>query len=164
MPRPVNIYDLVNLSLLIKAFSCEEYSKHLNWGRLLLTNKLSPDYMYHIINLCTHFPVYRAKQRILTSVNRYLTNMGMVTSNTFPLKTFRSIQQGALKRWVKETISCHNPTQVHLKKFLTLRSRVLTVPYENWNLRLRSASQKRQSTPRHTYGKYVLSSAWSTPE
>ena len=105
-PGPVHIYALLNLSLLIKAFSCPEHSKHFNWGNFLVTNNLSPDYMYYIILHCAQFPVYRAKQRILTSINRYLTNMGMETKNTVPLNTYWSIQQGALKRWVKDAINC----------------------------------------------------------
>ena len=89
LPGPVHIYALLNLSLLVKAFSCAEFSKTFNWGIFQITNKLSTDYMYYLIRYCAQFPVYRAKRRILTSISRYLTNMGMETNSTFALNTFR---------------------------------------------------------------------------
>ena len=56
--------------------------------------------------------------------------MHVVTEQPFPDQVMD------LRGWVKKDISCLNLAQVHLKKFLTLRIRIVIVPYENWNLRL----------------------------
>lgn len=87
-PGPVNIYiySLTNVTLLLKAFSTAELSKKLNWGRFLITNAFTTDYMYRMLILCANSPGYRPKQRIITSICRYFTNMGMQSNNISAIK------------------------------------------------------------------------------
>ena len=133
------------LSITYQSLFHPELSKKLNWGRFLVTNKLSTDYMYYIIDYVGSFPIYRAKQRIITSVNRFLVNMGMETSNAFILKTYQSIQQPALKRWVDQSIDYLPSNYIHFKRFLRNRTRIVTIPFESWNLRLVNVQRKLKS-------------------
>ena len=144
-PGPAFIYDIKNFILLIKAFSTPELSKKLNWGRFLVTNHLPTDYLYYVIDYVASFPIYRAKQRVITSINRFLVNMGMQTNNTFVLRTYQSISQPALKQWVKNSIDYLPACCSHFKRFLQSRTRVVSIPFESWNLRLVNIQRKLKS-------------------
>ena len=91
--------------------------------------------MYFILEITDNFPIYRQKQRIVTSVNRCRTNMGMETNNTFAIQIYATVQPTAMKLWIKNGINCLNPRNIHYKRFLRLRARLVTVPFESWNLR-----------------------------
>ena len=68
--------------------------------------------------------------------------MGMETSNAFILKTYQSIQQPALKRWVDQSIDYLPSNYIHFKRFLRNRTRIVTIPFESWNLRLANVQRK----------------------
>ena len=84
-PGPVYIHHMPNLVLLLKAFSMPALSKILNWGRFLISNDLTTDHLYYILEMTSNHPVYRQRRSITTSIHRYLTNMGIETNNTFAI-------------------------------------------------------------------------------
>ena len=73
------IYHMCYLTLLLRASVEPRLGKAMNWCRCLVTNDLPTDYMYHFIDLCDAYPNYRCRQRIVTSIYRYLSNLGMET-------------------------------------------------------------------------------------
>ena len=113
---PVNIYHDSCLILLLNAFTTEQLSKVLNWGRYLLFNNRTPDYMYYILQQASFIPSYRPRQRAIASIFRWLTNMGMPTCANFTMKTCPDIKKKAIKEWTRTCINNLGPEHIHLQR------------------------------------------------
>ena len=133
---PVYIYDELNLMLLLKAFSTPHFAKTLNWGRYLITNNFTADRIYRLISFTENHPTYRPRQRIITTLQRFLTNMGMPTHSTIPFKMLNSIGPAGIKKWIKDSIEATGRDDYYYKNFLRKKTRSVQVPQESWNFRL----------------------------
>ena len=133
---PIFIYARPQLLLYLRACVDHKLARTILLIPLLRSHDKNADYLYHVVEMCQHFPSYQNKQRSISTIRKFLESVHYTLPIRITLKAQPSYPVTQVRKWATKQIKDAGTGRPHWKAYVIARIQVIDMPMQSWNQRL----------------------------